>query len=220
MAFTRPHYEEAIVLLATKVDLGGTESVDVPVDLKDRGTTEGIDGVALFVGYAPGASPVDGLTVGVYPSFDSGAKGAFATTPWTPARSDDFTHASQGSTTVDADSAATQTTLNVAATTNFAVGDTVIIDAEADGGGEELAVIATVNSGVSLVMEANLTHAHTLAQADTVKKIQIVAYTFDADTFTGVSYFRLKLTNDDSDSADDAVVFVRATVRRGYEAQS
>ncbi len=219
MPFTRPHYAEALVFLATKVDLGGTESVDVVVDLKDRSDTVGIDGVALFVGYAPGATPADGLTVGVYPSFDSGAKGSFATSPWTPARSDDFTHASQGTTTVDADSAADQTTLNVAATTNFAVGDTVIVSAESSAR-EELAVIATVNSGVSLVMEANLTFAHTAAQADTVKKIQIVAYTFDADTFTGMSYFRLKLTNDDSDSSDDAVVFVRATARRGYEAAS
>ena len=71
------------------------------------------------------------------------------------------------STVVDADSAITQKVLKVTATINFAVGDEVII-----GRGtvrEEIGIIATIQSGVSLTMTVNLTFAHTAVQADTVE---------------------------------------------------
>ncbi len=70
------------------------------------------------------------------------------------------------STTVNADSAAGQKVLNVAATTGFTTGNTVWIN---DGGvREETKVIDTVQAGVSLTMTVNLTYTHTAAQADRV----------------------------------------------------
>jgi len=71
-------------------------------------------------------------------------------------------------TTVDTDSAAAQTVLNVTSTTGYAVGDTVRI-----GRGTaraETKVIDTIQAGVSLTMTTNLTYAHTAAQADTVEE--------------------------------------------------
>lgn len=72
------------------------------------------------------------------------------------------------STTVNGDSAASQKVLNVAATTNFAVGDYVLIDPDASGGGTETKVIASIQAGTSLTMTENLTYDHTAVQADIV----------------------------------------------------
>jgi hypothetical protein len=72
------------------------------------------------------------------------------------------------STTVDATSAASQKVLNVTATTSFAVGDVVLIDPDASGGGTETKTIASIQAGVSLTMTENLTYEHTAAQADIV----------------------------------------------------
>jgi len=74
--------------------------------------------------------------------------------------------------TVDADSAADQAVLSVAATGNFddtdeAKGWRVII-----GRGtarEEEGTIASINAGVSITLDDNLTYAHTAAQADVVE---------------------------------------------------
>jgi len=66
--------------------------------------------------------------------------------------------------TVDADSASGQKILNLAATTNFESGQTIII-----GEGtarEETKVIDTVQAGVSITMTANLDYTHTAVQAD------------------------------------------------------
>jgi len=71
-------------------------------------------------------------------------------------------------TTVDADSAAAQTVLNVTSTTGYTIGDTVRI-----GRGtarDEKKIISTIQTGVSLTMTANLTYAHTAVQADTVEE--------------------------------------------------
>lgn len=72
------------------------------------------------------------------------------------------------STTVDATSAASQKVLNVAATTSFAVGDVVLIDPDASGGGTETGTVASIQAGASLTLEDNLTYEHTAAQADIV----------------------------------------------------
>jgi len=74
--------------------------------------------------------------------------------------------AAAGSTTVDADSAAGQKVLNVAATTDFAAGETVKIGA--DTAREEYGVINTIQAGESLTLHDNLTYTHTLVQADPV----------------------------------------------------
>lgn len=60
--------------------------------------------------------------------------------------------------TVDAESAADQKVLAVAATTNFATGDRVIIDRGEDN--EEEKVIDTIQSGVSITMTENLENTH------------------------------------------------------------
>src|SRR4051812_43442798 len=68
-----------------------------------------------------------------------------------------------GSTTVGAAGVAPGANLvPVAATTNFAVGDTVRIGS---GDNMELGTVAVVNAGVSLQMVDNLTYAHILAEA-------------------------------------------------------
>ncbi len=71
-------------------------------------------------------------------------------------------------TTVDADSLSAQKVLNVAATTDFVVGDTVVIDDTSAGGGREEGVVASISAGVSLTMEENLQFTHTAVQADEV----------------------------------------------------
>ena len=66
-----------------------------------------------------------------------------------------------GSTTIGTAAAKAQNTVVVPSTTNFAVGDTVRV-----GSGEslELAVVATVNAGVSLVMADPLTYDHAIGE--------------------------------------------------------
>jgi hypothetical protein len=76
-----------------------------------------------------------------------------------------------GSTTVDADSAAGQKVLNVTATTNFTVGDKVLVGNRASatlGYKAEVCEVASIETGVSLTMVANLLYAHTAANAETV----------------------------------------------------
>lgn len=74
------------------------------------------------------------------------------------------------STTVDATSAAAQKVLNVTATTSFAVGDVVLIDPDASGGGTETKTVASIQAGISLTMTENLTYEHTQVQADIVMR--------------------------------------------------
>jgi len=73
---------------------------------------------------------------------------------------------------VDADSAAAQAVLNVTATTNFSATDyakgwRVII-----GRGtarEEEATVLSIQAGISITLDANLTYTHTAVQADVVE---------------------------------------------------
>ena len=81
-------------------------------------------------------------------------------------------------TTVDVDSAAAQAVLSVAATTMFAANDHIVI-----GEGtarEERGVVSSISAGVSITLAANLTYAHTLAQADVVE-LTTPFVDFDAD---------------------------------------
>ena len=77
--------------------------------------------------------------------------------------------AALGSTTVDVESASGQTTLNVAATTDFAVGDTVLIDR---AGTPEEAIITVITAGASFTLQANLANTH--AAAVTVEAVVIM----------------------------------------------
>jgi hypothetical protein len=74
-------------------------------------------------------------------------------------------------TTVDANSASGQKVLNVTSTTPFTAGDIVIINYEGDR--EESGTIDTVQDGVSITLLANLTYAHTAAQADVVSVAEV-----------------------------------------------
>lgn len=69
-------------------------------------------------------------------------------------------------TTVDSDSASGQKILNVAATTDYTVGDLVVIGYRTAR--NETKYIASIQDGVSLTMSVNLTYTHTGAQADPV----------------------------------------------------
>lgn len=83
--------------------------------------------------------------------------------------------AALGSTTVDAESALGQKVLNVAATANFAVGETVCIGFSANC---EVGVIDTIEDGVSLTLVDDLTLTH--AAAETVKNCVVVDDNADA----------------------------------------
>ena len=68
--------------------------------------------------------------------------------------------------TVDVNSAAGQRVLSVAATTAFTVLDRIVIND--NGTREEYGIIASINAGVSITLDDNLTYTHTAAQADEV----------------------------------------------------
>ncbi len=75
-----------------------------------------------------------------------------------------------GDTTVDADSAAGQKVLNVAATTNFTVGDYVHIFKAGLEYKAEVGEIAFIEDGVSLTLVDDLEWAHIGTDAETVKE--------------------------------------------------
>ena len=78
-----------------------------------------------------------------------------------------LTAATNGNTTVNADSASGQRTLNVASSTNFVGGDYIII-----GSGtarQEYARVVRIPDATHIVVDRNLTNTHTAAQADTVR---------------------------------------------------
>jgi len=77
-----------------------------------------------------------------------------------------YNHTVDANTTVDADSNSGQKVLNVAATTNFLAGETIIIDS--GGAKEESGVIDSVQAGVSLTLVDNLTNTHLGADAAAV----------------------------------------------------
>jgi len=85
---------------------------------------------------------------------------------------------------VDQDSAAAQPVLSIAATTGFAVEDTVVINR--DGAREEEKTVLSIQEGISLTMTENLTNPHTKEQADRVEKyILIDKSKYNVDTSEG-----------------------------------
>ena len=72
-----------------------------------------------------------------------------------------------GTTTVDADSNSGQAVLNVAATTDFMVGDRIRINA--GGARDESGYIVSISAGASVTLAANLASTHTAVQADVVQ---------------------------------------------------
>lgn len=75
--------------------------------------------------------------------------------------------------TVDQESALGQAVLYVAATTGFAVSDTIVINR--GGAREEELIILSIQDDISLTMTTNLASTHTAAQADRVEKYTLVS---------------------------------------------
>jgi len=78
-----------------------------------------------------------------------------------------------GDTTVDADSAAGQKVLNVAATDNFTVGDYVWIHKDALEYKSEIGEIASIEAGVSLTLVDNLEWLHEGTDAEPVQEVTL-----------------------------------------------
>lgn len=205
MGTIQPTYVENITILALKTDLGGTENVEADWDVMTDGP---YDAISAHIGYAPGATPADGLTIKVYGSYNSGAaiRDLALLTSIAP-------FAIQNSTTVDGTSAAAQAVLQVAATTAFAVGDLIIIDQTNGNSEREWGRIASIDAGVSVTLEDNLVGEKTSGNASTVQVWDSFAYTLDLG---GISFLRFRLENEDSDSGDDCAVEIMATARKGY----
>lgn len=94
-------------------------------------------------------------------------------------------HNHASTTTVDVTSSSGQTVLSVADTSFFLPNDCIIIN---EGGGrEEEGCIASIQDGVSLTLDVNLTYTHTAGQADEVKIKNLYYNTFDSgsNAYTG-----------------------------------
>src|SRR5262245_8304984 len=78
-----------------------------------------------------------------------------------------LTAATNGNTTVNADSNSGQRTVNVASSTNFVAGDFIVIGAGTAR--QEFARVVRIPGATSIVVDRNLTNTHTAAQADTVR---------------------------------------------------
>jgi hypothetical protein len=76
---------------------------------------------------------------------------------------------STANTTVDENTASGQKVLKVTATTGFAVGRPVLIDKSNINSKREYNTIASIQDGVSLTLEDNLTYAHTAAEGSAVE---------------------------------------------------
>lgn len=126
-----------------------------------------------------------------------------STNIWQP-----ITPGEKSQTNVDADSNAGTSTLNVASTTGYTVGDSIVI-----GKGtarEEDAIIASISVGVSFGLVDNLAFTHTGAQADSVSRTYAVAYV-DVDSADGQPV--LSVTETSQFSVGQAVIVGLGTVR-------
>lgn len=135
----------------TNLNGGGEATQVVPINYYLTVQVEpfppGVTGAKLYIGTSSGSL------------YYSGLLGTSATT-WTQ---------DTASTTVDFTSAAAQKILKVAATTNFQVGDPVIINS--GGPRQEVKTIASIQAADSLTMTANLTYEHTSGDADAVATV-------------------------------------------------
>lgn len=105
----------------------------------------------------------------------------WAVSPDSPARFEIFPE-----TTVVADSASGQTTLNVADTGEFQVDDTIVID-EGDSTKRELATVSAIVAGVSLTLAANLKNSHDADDAAIVRPLRPVVFDKGVRTRTHAS---------------------------------
>lgn len=111
-------------------------------------------------------------------------------------------------TSVDSDSTSGTTTLNVADTTGYSVGDGIVI-----GEGtvrEEFATIASISVGVSFTLVANLTYTHTAVQADPVRRTYDVSYV-DATSAAGQAV--LSVYNTTNFTVGESVIIGLGTAR-------
>ena len=114
----------------------------------------------------------------------------------------------KSSTTVDADSNSGTNVLNVAATTGYTVGDSIMI-----GEGtarEEEAFISVITVGVSFTLVANLTFTHTAVQADAVRRTYAVAY---VDVNSAAAQAVLSVTETTQFTVGESVAIGLGTVR-------
>lgn len=86
-------------------------------------------------------------------------------------------------TTVDSTSASGQKVLNVASTTGFIVGSRIIIDE--GNSNEETGYIASIQSGVSITLEDNLTNTHNSGKIVAVQNLYNIANTSTTKVITG-----------------------------------
>jgi hypothetical protein len=91
-------------------------------------------------------------------------------------------------TTVDSDSAAGSTSINIAVTTLFNENDTIVIGLGTAR--EEFSQVSRITSGASLVLTSNLIYDHTAADADQVKTVGLMSgfNLFPIGTTGGYSY--------------------------------
>ncbi len=203
MATIEPVLVESISIQALKSDLGGTESVVSTLDVKDHASGP-FDLVELLVRYASATTPAAGLEGWVYKYSDGGAslEHAVQTIP--------FSFEELTPTTVDVDSSGT--TLSVAATTIFSIGDIIIIDPDNGNSERQWNRVTGINAGVSLTVENTLSPNPTAANASEVNVWQGQVISLSSP----VAYVDIALHNLDSDSGDDCTVEITATAQNGY----
>lgn len=203
MAAIEPVLIESIAVQALKSDLGGDESVVSTLSVKGHASGP-FDLVELLIHYVSGTTPAAGLEGWVYKYDDVGAslEDAVQTIPFS---FDELTP-----TTVDVNSSGT--TLSVAATTIFTIGDIIIIDPDNGNAEREWNRVIGINAGVSLTLESALTLDPTAANASEINVWQGQVISLSAP----VVYVDISLHNLDSDSGDDCTVKITATAQNGY----
>jgi len=119
---------------------------------------------------------------------------------------------------VDSDTAADQKVLSVAATTNFAVGETAKIGAGTAR--EEYGVIASIQAAVSLTMHENLTYAHTAVQADPVVNDVVWRYAHPCGANDGILILSetFKGTREHLEDDSAGLAFIQRTDKGKLEA--
>lgn len=203
MAAITPVHVESLTILALKTDLGGGESVGATLDLKDHASGP-FDIVDLLIAYAAASTPADGLGVWIYSASDGGASKQFH------AEINELDFEESTPTTVDVDSSGT--TLSVAATTIFAIGDLIVIDQENGNSERQWNTVTGISAGVSLTLQDTLSPNPTAANASEVQLWKTRRYRLASP----VSFARILVYNKDSDGADDCAVQIVATAQKGY----
>lgn len=122
-----------------------------------------------------------------------------------------ITNCDHNDTTVDQDSTSGTADLFVASTTGYAVNDRIIV--HEGGAREEEAVIDSINAGVSLGLDRNLTFTHTAVQADPVRRIEHRARV-DSDSTAGSTTLNVDTT--DGFIVGEEIVVGATTARAEY----